>query len=173
MVPRFSVYATSISIVSALGIAAALDTTASAAPWCGTDSLGLSTGALTTTEYVNQDQLELILTNISPQSCTLQGYPGVDLVGPDVPMWGPVFSLSRQSGDPQSFTLEPGASATSILTIGGPSLPEDYWLPTTLVVTPPDATTQLQIPWIPSTAVQRQDGATSPATYIGPLQPSA
>ena len=86
--------------------------------------------------------------------------------------WGPVFSLRRQSGDPQPFTLEPGASATSILTIGEPSLPEDYWQPTTLVVTPPDATTQLQVPWIPDIAVQRQDGATSPATYIGPLQPS-
>jgi hypothetical protein len=127
---------------------------------------------LTTTEYLGQDELELILTNISQQSCTLQGYPGVDLVGPDVPTLGPVFSLQRQRGDPQPVTLEPGTSATSILTIGEPSLPEDYWLPTTLVVTPPDAATQLQIPWIPSTAVQRQDGATSPATFIGPLQPS-
>jgi hypothetical protein len=114
-----------------------------------------------------------MLTNISQQSCTLQGYPGVDLVGPDVPTWGPVFSLRRQSGDPQPFTLEPGASATSILTIGEPSLPEDFWMPTSIVVTPPDATTQLEIPWIPGdVAVQRQDGATSPATYIGPLQPS-
>ncbi|WP_006245041.1 DUF4232 domain-containing protein [Mycolicibacterium tusciae] len=172
MVSRFSGWAACLSAVSVVAFAAAANTTASAAPWCATDDLVLSTGALTTTEYVNQDQLELLLTNISQQSCTLQGYPGVDLVGPDVPTWGPVFSLARQSGDPQPFTLEPGASATSILTIGEPSLPEDYWLPTTLVVTPPDATTQLQIPWIPSTAVQRQDGATSPATYIGPLQPS-
>jgi hypothetical protein len=172
MVLRFSVCAACISSVSALALAAAAIPTASAAPWCGTDSLVLSRGALTTTEFVGQDELEVILTNISQQSCTLQGYPGVDLVGPDVPTWGQVFSLTRQSGDPQPFTLEPGASATSILTIGEPSLPEDFWYPTTLVVTPPDATTQLQMPWIPYTAVLRQDGATSPATYIGPLQPS-
>ena len=170
MVPRFSVWAVCIATASCFVVAAVANTTAAAEPWCGTDSLSLSTGELTPTEYVGQDQLELILTNISEQSCTLQGYPGVDLVGPDVPTWGPVFSLQRQSGDPQPLTLGPGASATSILTIGEPSLPEDYWLPTTLVVTPPDETTQLQIPWIPNTAVQRQDGATSPATYIGPLE---
>lgn len=172
MVPRFSVCAACIFTVSALAFAAAAIPPASAQPWCGTDSLVLSRGELTTTEFVGQDHLEVILTNISQQSCTLQGYPGVDLVGPDVPTWGPVFSLTRQSGDPQPFTLEPGASATSILTIGAPSAPEDFWYPTTLVVTPPDATTQLQMPWIPYTPVLRQDGATSPATYIGPLQPS-
>ena len=171
MVPRFSVWAASIATATCFGIPAAMSTTAAAQPWCGTESLSLSTGALTTTEYVGQDQLELVLTNISQQSCTLQGYPGVDLVGPDVPTWGPVFSLRRQSGDPQPFTLEPGASATSILTIGEPSLPEDFWMPTTIVVTPPDATTQLEVPWIGGdVAVQRQDGATRPATYIGPLQ---
>ena len=133
----------------------------------------LSTGALTTTEFVGQDQLQLVLTNIRTQPCTLQGYPGVDLVGPDDPMWGPVFSLRRQSGDPQPFTLEPGGSATSILTFGLPSLPEDFWVPTSIVVTPPDATTHLEVPWIPgNVAVLRQDGATSPATYIGPLLPT-
>jgi uncharacterized protein DUF4232 len=171
MAPRFSAWAAGTAVACALAIPAAVSTTASAQPWCGTDLLSLSTGELTTTEYVGQDQLELILTNVSQQTCTLQGYPGVDLVGPDVPTWGPVFSLQRQSGDPQPLTLAPGASATSILTIGAPSLPEDFWMPTSIVVTPPDATTQLEVPWIPGdVAVQRQDGATRPATYIGPLE---
>jgi hypothetical protein len=170
MVPRFSVWVVCIATASCFVVAAEANTTASAQAWCGTDSLALSRGELTTTEFVGQDELQVILTNISEQSCTLQGYPGVDLVGPDVPTWGPVFSLTRQSGDPQPFTLEPGASATSILTIGAPAAPEDFWYPTTLVMTPPDATTQLQMPWIPYTPVLRQDGATSPATYIGPLE---
>lgn len=52
---------------------------------------------LTTIEYVNQDQLELLLTNISQQSCTLPGYPGVNLVGPDVPTWGPVFNCGNRA----------------------------------------------------------------------------
>jgi hypothetical protein len=169
VVPRFSVWVASIATASGFVIAAAANTTASAAPWCATDSLSLSTGALTTTEYVGQDQLAVVLTNVSQQSCTLQGYPGVDLVGPDTPMWGPVFSLRRQSGDPQPLTLAPGASATSVLTFIGPSTP-DRWVPASIVVTPPDATTQLEVAWIPGDfAVLRQDGATHPGTYIGPL----
>ena len=172
MVPRFSVWGAAIVTAFGFVIAATANTTAAAAPWCGTQSLSLSTGALTTTEYVGQEQLEVVLTNVSQQSCTLRGYPGVDLVGPDDPMWGPVYSLPREDGDPQPFTLEPGASATSILTFGQPSTP-DRWVPTSIVVTPPDATSQLEVPWIPGDmAVQRQDGATHPATYIGPLQPT-
>ena len=143
----------------------------SAEPWCGTDSLSLSTGALETTEVQSQDRLELILTNSSQQSCTLQGYPGVDLVGPDNPMLGPVFSVPRADGPSQPFTLAPGASATSFLTFLAPYLPEDYWVPTSIVVTPPDATTQLEVPWISADfAVLRQDLASHPGTFVEPLQ---
>src|SRR6478609_6932928 len=97
MVPRYTVRAAAVALasVTAFAIASAANTTSFAEPWCGTDSLSLSTGELTTTEWVGQDQLELILTNISQQPCTLQGYPGVDLVGADVPMLGPVFSVPR------------------------------------------------------------------------------
>lgn len=174
MVPRLSIRAVgAVAFVSAFALAAAANTTASAQGWCGTESLSLSTGEFTSTESVSQDQLELILTNTSQQSCTLQGYPGVDLVGADVPTLGPVFSVPRAAGSPQPFTLAPGASATSALTVLAPSLPEDFWLPTSIVVTPPDATTQLEVPWIsPYFAVLRQDAATHPGTYVGPLEPS-
>jgi len=170
--PRISVWATGMAMTAASGlvIAAVTMSAAAAAPWCGTESLQLSTGPVRTTEYVGQDQLDVILTNISGQSCALQGYPGVDLVGPDDPMWGPVFSLRRASGDSRPFTLAPGASAASILSFVGPAT-GDRWVPTSIVVTPPDATTQLQVPWISDDyAVLRQDGATHPGSYIGPLQ---
>ena len=55
MVPRLSACAARISTVSALALAAAVNPTASAQAWCGTDALALSRGALTTTEYVGQD----------------------------------------------------------------------------------------------------------------------
>jgi hypothetical protein len=73
----------------------------------------------------------------------LQGYPGVDLVGPD----GPTYSLPRQSGDPQPLALAPGASASSRLTF---SPTPNGWVPRTIVVTPPDATTQLETPGFPA-----------------------
>ncbi len=153
-----------MAVASALVMPAALNTTASAAPRCGTDSLSLSTGPYGAPGDDTQMHFAVILTNISPRSCTLQGYPGVDLVGPD----GPTYSLPRQGGAPQPLTLAPGGSASSRLTF----LPtHDGWVPGTIVVTPPDATTRLQAPWIPGgIAVLRQDGATHPGTYLGQLQ---
>jgi hypothetical protein len=158
------------AIVSAFATAVAANTTSSAAPWCDTDSLSLRTGPYGAPGDASQIHFDVTLTNTSPKSCALQGYPGVELVGPDDPMWGPVYSLPRQEGDPQPLTLAPGASASSRLTF----LPApDGWVPTSIVVTPPDATTRLEVPWIPgSVAVSRQDGASHPGTYIGPLQPS-
>jgi hypothetical protein len=152
-----------LAAASALAMPGMVATTAAAAPLCGTDSLRLSTGPYGAPGDDTQMHFAVILTNISPQSCTLQGYPGVDLVGPD----GPTYNLPRQSGDPQPLTLAPGMSASSRLTF----LPTpNGWVPATIVVTPPDSTTQLQAPWIPGgIAVLRQDGATHPGTYIGPL----
>ena len=142
MSQRCLIGAASMAVASAFVMPAALNTTAAAAPRCGTDSLRLSTGPYGAPGDNTQMHFALILTNISPQSCTLQGYPGVDLVGPD----GPTYSLPRQSGAPQPVTLAPGAAASSRLTF----LPTpDGWVPSTIVVTPPDAATQLQTPWIP------------------------
>ena len=164
MSQRLSTWAASLAVASAVVMPAMVNPTAAAAPLCGTDSLRLSTGTYGAPGDNTQMHFAVILTNISPQSCTLQGYPGVDLVGPD----GPSYSLPRQSGSPQALTLAPGASASSRLTF----LPTpNGWVPTTIVVTPPDATTQVQTPWIPGgIAVLRQDGATHPGTYIGPLE---
>jgi hypothetical protein len=161
---RISICAASLAVASALVTPTTLNSTAAAAPLCRTDSLSLSTGPYGAPGDNTQMHFAVILTNISRQSCTLQGYPGVDLVGPD----GPTYSLPRQSGDPRPFTLAPGASASSRLTF----LPTpNGWVPRTIVVTPPDGTTQLETPWIPGgIAVLRQDGATHPGTYIGPLE---
>lgn len=156
------------SVATAVASALIIPATAAAAPWCAADSLSLSTGPYGSPGDFSQIHFAVILTNISPESCTLRGYPGVDLVGPDDPVFGPTYSLPRQSGDPQPVTLAPGASASSRLTF----LPTpDGWVPNTIVVTPPDATTQLEVPWIPGgISVLRQDAATHPGTYIGPLE---
>ena len=161
---KVCIWAACVAVASALVMPATLNSVAAAAPRCGTDSLSLSTGPYGSPGDNAQMHFAVILTNISPQSCTLQGYPGVDLVGPD----GPTYSLPRQSGDPQPLTLAPGASASSRLTF----LPTpNGWVPRTIVVTPPDAATPLETPWIPGgIAVLRQDGATHPGTYIGPLE---
>ncbi len=139
-----------IAVVSAFATAMTANTASYAAPWCGTDSLSLTTGPYGAPGDAPQIHFDVTLTNTSPESCALQGYPGVDLIGPDDPSWGPVYSLPRQDVEAAPLTLAPGASASSRLT----------FLPT------PDG-------WIPGgIAVLRQDGASHPGTYIGPLRPA-
>lgn len=169
MTSKFSAWAASTSIGAVLIIPVAATTTAAALPWCATDSISLSTSAPGSPGSFQQIHFALILTNNSSQPCALQGYPGVDLLGPDDPKWGPDYQLPQQAGDPQLLTLAPGASASSRLTF----LPEppSGWVPHTIAVTVPNTSGRLETPWIPGDiAVSRQDAATHPGTYIGPLQ---
>ncbi len=144
-------------------------TSAAAPAPCAAEVLDLSTRERPS-DSPGQGRLEVVLTNTSAQSCAVQGFPGVDLAGPDDPTFGPTYRLPRQAAEPAPLTVEPGAAVSSLLTYlsDGP----EGWVPVTLVVTPPDTTTQLQAPWPAGVSVQRQDAATHPGTYIGPLQPA-
>jgi len=187
---RLSTRVVSTAIAALLAVPVASNT-AAAAPWCGTDSLSLSTTAplYPTPDPYPYIYFSVLLTNTSGQTCTLQGYPGVDVVGPGGqypgvppdpanPPFSGVVSASRTGGDVQPVVLAPGATASSRLgfmpkTDGtGGLLPA--WQPTTIVATPPDSTTQLQTPW-PSggfSVLLIGDG-TLPFVTIAPLAPSA
>jgi hypothetical protein len=171
MTSRFAPCTASMAIAaaSALIIPAAANTTAAAMPWCAIDSMSLSIGAPPAPDSNDQGHFPVVLTNISNHACTLQGYPDVDLLGPDDPLFGPTYRLPQQVGDPQPLTLAPGASASSVLTfLPGPP---NGWVPRTIVVTLPDTSAHLETSWIPGgVSVLRQDAATHPGTYIGPLQ---
>jgi len=141
---------------------------AAAVPECATDSIGLSTSAPGSPGDGTQIHFDMIFTNTSAQSCVVQGYPGVDLIGPDDPMWGPDYQLPEQAGDPQPVTLAPGASATSRLTFLADT---SGWVPRTIAVTLPTAPGRIETPWIAGgVPVARQDAASHPGTYIGPFQ---
>lgn len=117
-----------------------------------------------------QNKLRIVFTNTSQHSCLVQGYPGVDLAGPDNPPFGPTYSLPRQETGFAPVDVAPGSAVSSELTYlaDGP----EGWTPDTIVVTPPNTTTQLQVPWPQAGSVSRQDGATHPGTFIGPLRPA-
>ncbi|MCX0273175.1 DUF4232 domain-containing protein [Nocardia zapadnayensis] len=153
--------------VAAVTIPAA--TSAAVPALCAAEALDLSTRERPS-DLPGQSRLEVVLTNISAQNCAVHGFPGVDLAGPEDPTFGATYRLPRQAADPAPLTVEPGAAVSSLLTYlpGGP----DGWVPVTLIVTPPDTTTRLQAPWPAGVSVQRQDGATHPGTFIGPLQPA-
>ncbi|WP_227999003.1 DUF4232 domain-containing protein [Nocardia australiensis] len=139
-------------------------------PICSAEMLNATTQQDGPPSSNGQNMLRIVLTNTSPQTCLVQGHPGVDLTGPDHPTFGPTYSLPRQEAGFAPVTVAPGAAVSSELTYlaDGPQ----GWTPTMIVVTPPDTTTQLQVPWPQAGSVSRQDAATHPGTYIGPLRPA-
>ena len=104
------------------------------------------------------------LRNTSGHACAMRGYPGADLVNS-----GTQWSLVRQSAQVRTVTLAPGASARFTITY----LPEagsdsGAFRATTVVITPPNQRSSFDLPWKWG-AVQLQDGATHPGTYVGPV----
>ncbi|MET8871542.1 DUF4232 domain-containing protein [Nocardia sp. NPDC004604] len=168
---KWRVAGTAGAVMASLAAVMIPTATSSAAPApCAAETLNLSTRERPS-DSPGQSRLEVVMTNTSTQSCSVQGFPGIDLVGPEDPTFGPTYQLPRQAADPAPLTVEPGAAVSSVLTYLPGS--RDGWVPATIVVTPPDTTTQLQAPWPAGVSVQRQDGATHPGTYIGPLQPAS
>ncbi|HJP78437.1 MAG TPA: DUF4232 domain-containing protein [Pseudonocardiaceae bacterium] len=123
-------------------------------------------------------QISLVWTNNSPSSCTLRGFGGVDLDGPSLGQaGGPTYSLPRTGDSPATVTLAPGASAHTVISYIDPtgSNPDVTrpWKPTHLLVTPPNQTTHLNVPWTAGTPVyfDPQDGLA--AASIGPVTAGA
>ncbi|WP_300012441.1 DUF4232 domain-containing protein [Pseudonocardia sp.] len=123
-----------------------------------------------------QRTVPIVYTNSSAQPCGIRGVPGVDLVGPPDPN-GETYQVLRPGATDErpEETLRPGESATATLTyltyepgsVG--SLGSTEWVPARVVTTPPGDTAQLTVPWTSGDTVLRQDSATRPGTFVGPL----
>ncbi|MEQ3553122.1 DUF4232 domain-containing protein [Pseudonocardia nematodicida] len=133
---------------------------------CNYDALTAALGE--TTGEAGQRHTIVVWTNGTTTPCTMTGFGGVDLQGPDDPM-GPTYSLPRAEKEPATVDLGPGDTAHTTITWLPPQ-DGSGWTPTELVVTPPDETRSFTLDW-PGGAVLRQDGATRPGTYIDPVAP--
>jgi Protein of unknown function (DUF4232) len=112
-----------------------------------------------------QQTMSLVFTNTSPAACTMFGYPGVNLVEGST-QW----SLQRQSATPKTVVLSPGGQASATLTILRWDTGDGVsYTPSRLDVTPPDETTFAAVAWPHGVVILRQDGATRPGTFIGPV----
>jgi hypothetical protein len=136
---------------------------------CSLDQLEASVGR--TTGEAGQRHTTIVWTNTSSAPCGIAGFGGVDLKGPNDPTFGPTYSLPRDSSTPTPFVLQAGQAAHTVITWIPPQ-DGPGWTPTGMLVTPPDETRSAELPW-PGGAVLRQDGATRPGTYIGPVLPGA
>lgn len=111
------------------------------------------------------------MTNHGSSACTMQGYPGVDLIGDvkDQPSYD--WSLMRAAGStPAKVSVAPGSTAHFDLTYLSGDLASGGGDGNTvisvhkMVITPPDDFTQGSLAW--AATVVLQDTATSPGTYI-------
>ncbi|SEE88782.1 DUF4232 domain-containing protein [Streptomyces sp. Ag109_O5-10] len=111
-----------------------------------------------------QKHAVVALTNKSGHSCTMYGFPGVDLVNS-----GQKWSLPRTNATPKRVTLANGASTNFAITFLVPAQGDSSdFTPTTVVVTAPNQRTSFDLPWHGG-AVVLQDGATHPGSFIGPV----
>jgi len=120
--------------------------------------------------------VSLVWTNNSSHPCTMRGFAGVDVDGPDRGAGGgPKYSLPRDGDTPTTVTLAPGATAHTTIRYIDPvgyepaSRSGNLWIPTHLEVTPPDETTHLSVPWTTGTAVYQDPQDDIAAASISPI----
>jgi hypothetical protein len=118
----------------------------------------------------NQTKAAVWIKNVSSSTCTLQGFPGVDIQ--DNLKAGHIVSLPRSSKAPAQVTLKPGAHTSFLITL----LPADAATPAAqriepgmLIVTPPNEKQHFQLKWPYGGAILNQEGATHPGTFVNPI----
>ena len=108
------------------------------------------------------------LTNTTSTPCTMDGFAGVNLVGSASGQSNYTWPLTRDSEAYSQIVVKPGESAY----FGIKYLP---WASgdgteinvANIVLTPPNTTTSITLPW--SASVELQDAATAPGTYLTPV----
>jgi hypothetical protein len=112
----------------------------------------------------DQTDTYVMITNKTKKTCTIKGFPGVDLKGGSTD-----WPLTRSGKTAAKIDAEPGVSVQFDITY----LPwtkgsGTKFQPTSAVVTLPDETTSTTLKW-PWGPVLLQDAATHPGTYVGPV----
>ncbi|OIV35461.1 hypothetical protein BIV57_21475 [Mangrovactinospora gilvigrisea] len=123
----------------------------------------------------NQTTALLAFKNTGTRTCSLVGYPGVDLVAKN----GTTWSLARQKQKAEKVVLKPGYETMADITLlpwnkSEAGTGSQEFKPVAVRVTPPNTrtTTTLAWPWS-KLGVLRQDAATHPGTYIGTVYGTA
>jgi hypothetical protein len=119
-----------------------------------------------------QYHLNLVFVDRGPTRCRLRGWPSIELIGPDDPSFGAIYVIPRRSGSSGNVVLSVGAAAHAALTWLPPSEGRP-WVPGYLRAVVPTASGEslpMAVPWRFG-PVLRQDAATHPGTFVGPVQP--
>jgi hypothetical protein len=108
------------------------------------------------------------MTNSGSSACTMDGFPGVDLVGVANGQQNYSWPLVRQVVSYSEVTLQPGGTAHfDLMYLPVAAGSSGNITVTKMVITPPNAYTQAQVTW--NQPVLLQDAATHPGTFISPV----
>jgi Protein of unknown function (DUF4232) len=127
-------------------------------------------GLAATPNYPGQKRQAVDLTNLGSGTCTLTGFPGVDLVGLARGQQNYSWSLVRQRVSYSRVTLPPGGTAHfDVIYLPEAAGDSGAISVAKIVITPPNDFTQAELTW--KQPVVLQDEATHPGTYITPVVP--
>ena len=133
---------------------------------CQVSNLAFALG--TKSGGASQSTQPVDMTNTGSSTCTMDGFPGVDLVGAANGQQDYSWSMARSSASYGRVTLQPGGTAHFDLDyLPDSSSSSADMAVVKLVITPPNTYTQAEVTW--SQSVLLQDGATHPGTYITPV----
>ncbi|MFG2944398.1 DUF4232 domain-containing protein [Streptomyces adustus] len=137
--------ATGTATGTAAGATAGRATGAADGTRCHTSQLRASVGR--DNPGAGQENFPLVLTNSSPHTCTLYGFPGAAFLDGAGRQVGP--DPKRTSGQaPTTVTLAPGRSAWAGLTFSNPEISgASTAIPSSLLITPPDEQDPLTVHW--------------------------
>jgi hypothetical protein len=144
---------------------------------CQPANLSLTLGAKIGGTTTAQPTQVVDLTNEGSSACTMEGFPGVDLVGVADGQRNYTWPLARSSASYareshqgiSEVTLRPGGTAHFDLRYlpGAPGDGNNLISVDKMVITPPNDYTQAEMTW--DQGVVLQDAATHPGTYIMPV----
>ncbi|OON74358.1 DUF4232 domain-containing protein [Streptomyces tsukubensis] len=151
----------------------ASSSSSSATERCHTGALNFSFGGphggrpdMDTTQ---QQSVSVKLENAGDVTCTLHGFPGVTLVNAD----GDTWDLRRSGVTPSTLTLKPGEDTAmvsmSILPVDPSDKDTKPFVPSKVLITPPNETTHVDLDWPYGGAILDQSGATRPGTFVDPI----
>jgi hypothetical protein len=135
---------------------------------CQPANLSLALGKTRTSGSRSQTTQAVDLTNQGPSACTMDGFPGVDLLGVARGKQDYSWSLARRSGPHSKVRLEPGKTAhfdVSYLPTTSGNI--DNMTVVKMMITPPGAHADAELSWSPF--VLLPDKAAHPGTYVSPI----
>ncbi|MFF4698967.1 DUF4232 domain-containing protein [Streptomyces chattanoogensis] len=142
----------------------------SGSPRCTTDTLqagwGADGGGRPDMHSDAQQTAAVWLKNTGSRTCTLGGFPGVQIKGND----GGTLDLPRSAKKPVTVQLKPGAHASFTMTLLPSVNGDDKKIePGTVLITPPNEKKNFRLKWPYGGAILDQSGATHPGTYVNPI----